>query len=147
MGANVIVNEELAQNLHKPVIISFYKRKVYTRLTDDIWGADLSEIASFSFKNEPVKYFLCVVVILTKYAWVKPLKNKKSEIVLNGFIEIVNKYKCQPNKSWLDQARYFYNSPMQKWLDDILRYSTRNEGNSVAPERFIKTLKGKIYTK
>ena len=36
---------------------------------------------------------------------------------------------------------------MQKWLDDndILRYSTHNKGRSVVAERFIKTLKGKIY--
>ena len=35
---------------------------------------------------------------------------------------------------------------MQVWLHnvDILMYSTHNEGNSVIPERFIKTLKSKI---
>ena len=37
---------------------------------------------------------------------------------------------------------------MQKWLDDnILMYSTHSEGKSVVAERFIKTLKGKIYIK
>ena len=38
---------------------------------------------------------------------------------------------------------------MQEWLDnnDILRYSTHNEGKSVIAERFIKTLKSKINKK
>ena len=38
---------------------------------------------------------------------------------------------------------------MQKLLDnnDILMYSTHNEGKSVVSERFIKTLKGKICKK
>ena len=38
---------------------------------------------------------------------------------------------------------------MQEWVDnnDILMYSTRNESNSVIAERFIKTLKPKIYKK
>ena len=38
---------------------------------------------------------------------------------------------------------------MQKWLDnnDTLIYSTRNESKSVVAERFIKTLKSKIYKK
>ena len=38
---------------------------------------------------------------------------------------------------------------MQEWLDnnDILMYSTHNEGKSVIAERFIKTLKSKIYKK
>ena len=36
---------------------------------------------------------------------------------------------------------------MLKWVDDndILQYSTHNESKSVSTERFIKTLKGKIY--
>ena len=42
-----------------------------------------------------------------------------------------------------------YNSLIQKWLDDnnILIYSTHNKGKSVVAERFIRTLKGKIYRK
>ena len=38
---------------------------------------------------------------------------------------------------------------MQKWLDDndILIYSTHIEGKSVVAERFIKSLKEKIYKK
>ena len=49
----------------------------------------------------------------------------------------------------VDQGKGFYNKLMQEWLDnnDILMYSTHNEGNSVISERFIKTLKSKIYKK
>ena len=38
---------------------------------------------------------------------------------------------------------------MQEWSDsnDILMYSTHNEGKSVIFEVFIKTLKAKIYKK
>ena len=38
---------------------------------------------------------------------------------------------------------------MQKWLgdNDILMYLTHNEGKSVVVERFIRTLKDKIYKK
>ena len=37
------------------------------------------------------------------------------------------------NKLWVDQRREFYNKLMQEWLDnnDILIYSTLNEGKSV----------------
>ena len=36
---------------------------------------------------------------------------------------------------------------MQEWLDDnnVLMYSTHNEGKSVIGKRFIKILKAKIY--
>ena len=45
------------------------------------------------------------------------------------------------------QGKKIYDSFMQKWFDDndILMYSAHNEGNSVAAERFIRTLKRKIY--
>ena len=38
---------------------------------------------------------------------------------------------------------------MQKWLDDndTLMYSTHNRGKSIVVDRFIRTLKGKIYKK
>ena len=55
--------------------------------------------------------------------------------------------KRKPNKIWVFQGSEFYNSSFKKWLKDngIKMYSTYNEGKSVVPERFIKTLKNKIY--
>ena len=143
------VNEQLAEQLHKPVTKKFKRRKVYARFKDNIWAADLAEMESLSSKNKNVKYLLCVIDVFTKYAWVKPLKDKKGKTVLNAFIEIVNESNRKPNKLWVDQGREFYNKLMQEWLDnnDILMYSTHNEGKSVIGERFIKTLKSKIYKK
>ena len=57
------------------------------RFKDNIWAVDLAEMGSLSSKNENVK---CVINVFTKYAWVKPLKDKKGKVVLNTFIEIVN---------------------------------------------------------
>ena len=72
---------------------------------------------------------------------------QKGKTVLNAFIEIVNESNHKPNKLWVDQGREFYNKLIQEWLDinDVLMYSTHNEGKSVIAERFIKTLKAKIY--
>ena len=83
-------------------------------------------------------------IYFTKYAWVKPLKVKKTKTVQNG-----NKSKRQRKRLWIDQGREFYNSSMQKWLDDnyILIYLTHNEGKSVVAEIFLRTLKIKIYEK
>ena len=56
-------------------------------------------------KNKNVKYLLCVIDNFTKYAWVKPLKDKKGKAVLNTFIKIVNESNRKPNKLWVDQGR------------------------------------------
>ena len=53
------------------------------------------------------------------------------------------------HKLWADQGKEFYDKLMQEWLDidNILMYYTRNEGKSVMSEKFMKTLKAKIYKK
>ena len=48
----------------------------------------------------------------TKYAWAKPLKDKKDKADLNAFIEIVNESNHKPNKLWVNQGREFYNKLM-----------------------------------
>ena len=100
---------------------------------------------SFSLKNKNIKHLLCVIDVFSKYAWVKSLKNKKGKTV-NAFIKIVNESNNKPNKLWVDQGREFYNRLTQEWLaNNILIYSTHSEGKPVVAERFIKTLKAKIY--
>ena len=37
-------NEQLANELHKPIIRKFKKRKVYSTVKDNIWGADLADM-------------------------------------------------------------------------------------------------------
>ena len=75
------------------------------------------------------------------------MKDKTGKTVLNDFIEIVNDSNHKPSKLWVDQGRELYNQLIQEWLDNILMQSAYNEGKSVIAERFIKTLKAKIYKK
>ena len=53
--AGISVNEQLAEELHKPVTKKFKRRKVYARFKDNIWTADLAEMESLSTKNKNVK--------------------------------------------------------------------------------------------
>ena len=47
----------------------------------------------------------------------------------------------------VDKGSGFYNSSVKNWIKDnnIEMYSIHNQGKSVATERFIRTLKTKIY--
>ena len=67
--------------------------------------------------------------------------------IVNGFQSILDDSKRKPNKTWVDKGSEFYNRSMKSWLqdNDIVMHSTHNERESVAAERFIKTLKNKIY--
>ena len=51
------------------------------------------------------------------------------------------------NKIWVDQGSEFYNNSFKDFLkmNNVEVYSTYNEGKSVVAERFITTLKNKIF--
>ena len=85
--------------------------------------------------------------LFSKYAWVVPLKDKKGVSIVNAFQGILRKSNRKPNKIWVDQGSEFYNNVFKKFLkdNDISMYSTYNEGKSVVAERFVRTLKNKIY--
>ena len=80
--SGISLNEQLAKELHKPIIQKFKRRKVYARFKENIWAADLPEMESLSSTNKNVKYSLCVIDVFTKYAWVKTLNDKKGKTVL-----------------------------------------------------------------
>ena len=62
-----------------------------------------------SSKNKNVKYSLCVIDVFAKYAWVKPLKDKKSKTVRDAFIEIVNEPNRKPNKLLIKKENLMIN--------------------------------------
>ena len=137
----------LADQLHKPIIRKFDQRKVYSQFKDNICGVDLADMQSLSRKNKGIKYLLCAIDLYSKYAFVIPLKDKKGISIVNAFNKIIKQSNRKPNKIWVDQGGEFYNNVFEKWLsdNDINMYSTYNEGKSVVAERFIRTLKNKLY--
>ena len=90
---------------------------------------------------------MCYWYFYSKYAWVILLKDKKSISIVNRFQKITNNSKRKPNKTWVDKGSEFYDNSFKKWLkdNDIVMYSTNNEGKFVVAERFIRTLKNKLY--
>ena len=141
-------NRQLPEELHKPIIKKFEKRKVYAAFKDNIWGADLADMQLLSKYNKGIRFLLCVIDIFSKYAWVVPLKDKKGASIVIASQNILKQSNRQkPNKIWVDKGSEFYNASFKKWLqdNDIVMYSANNEGKSVVAERFIRTLKNKIY--
>ena len=70
-------NQQLAEELHKPIIKKFEKRKVHAAFKDNIWGAALADMQLLSKCNKGIRFLLCVIDIFSKYTWVAPLKIKK----------------------------------------------------------------------
>ena len=92
--------------------------------------------------------------MFSKFAWIIPIKDKKRNSIVNAFKKIISgkseaesKGRRKPNKIWVDQGSEFYNKSFKEFLkiNNFEMYSTYNEGKSVVAERFIRTLKNKIF--
>ena len=87
-GAKLVPeNEQLANELHKPIIRKFEKRRVYS--------ADMQLLSKY---NKGIRFLLCVIDIFSKYAWVVPLKDKKGTSIVKAFQIILKESNRKPKK-------------------------------------------------
>ena len=78
-------NEQSAEEIHKPIIRKFKKRKVYSSFKDNIWGAVLADMQFISKFDKGFRFLLCVIDIFSKCAWAVPLKDKNGVSIVNAF--------------------------------------------------------------
>ena len=140
-------DKELAEELRKPIIKKFDKRKVRLSFIDNIYGADLADMQVISNIDKITRLLLWVIDVLSKYAWVISLKHKKGITITNAFQKNLKESNRKPNKMWVDKDSEFYNTSMKLWQEknNIEMYSTQNEGKFVVAKRFIRALKNNIY--
>ena len=97
--------------------------------------------------NKVLWFLICVIDIYSKYALGFPYKIKKGITITNVFQKILDESNRKPNKICVDKGSEFYNRSVKSWFkkNGTEMYSTHNEGKTVIAERFIRTLKNKIY--
>ena len=95
---------------------------------------------AFSEFNRGVKYLLAVIGIFSKYGWLIPLKDKTGKSVASALKTIFEKRK--PEKMWVDKGKEFYNKDVK---DLVTLYSTENEEKASMVERWIRTMKEKMW--
>ena len=78
-------NQQLVNELHKPIIIKFIGTKVYSSFKDDIWDVDLADMTLIRKYNKGMRYLLCAIDLFKKYPWVVLLKDKKGISIFNAF--------------------------------------------------------------
>ena len=98
-------SNELADELHKPIRRKFQKRKVFAKTVDDIWTADLVEMAPLAKFNKGYKYLLMIIDVFSKYGWIVPLKTKTGAAVAHAFKEVFHKSGRIPTRLWTDKGK------------------------------------------
>ena len=71
--------------LYRQIIRKFKKRKAYLSFRDNIWGVDSGDMQLLRKYNTGTSYLLCSINLLSKYAWVAPLKKQRGLNMLMHF--------------------------------------------------------------
>ena len=95
--------------LHKPVRKSFPRRRVLVHGIDDPWQIDLVDLSSLSHVNDDYKFILTCIDVLSKYAWVVPMKDKSAKSLVDAVAYIFTISKRMPNKIQGDKDRELVN--------------------------------------
>lgn len=131
---------------HKFTRQKFVRRKVMAPYKNYLWQADLIDMKKFSRSNKGYKWILCVIDVLSKFAYAKCLYNKTGTEVARAFKEILS-IQNKPKQLQVDEGREFFNATVKNLLKeyDIVLFHTYSKFKACVVERFNSTLLSRIY--
>ena len=133
--------EDLSNELNKPVINKFERKKVIVNHIDEIHSCDLVDTTKYSRVNGGYKYIFTNIDIFSKYSWSFPLKTKTIKEMKSCFEKIFKERK--PSHIWGDQESAFFSKEMQKIFEDnnVKIYYAYSNLKAVFIERFNRSLR------
>ena len=140
MGNNFTM-QDLSEELNKPVINKFERKKIVINHVDEIHSCDLVDMRKYSRINKGYKYIFTNIDIFSKFAWSYPLKSKTIKEIKSCFQKIFKQRK--PSYIWSDQESAFFSKEMLKIFEDhnIKIYYTHSNLKPVIIERFNRSLR------
>ena len=128
--------------LHAPAARHFPRNRVLVSGIDVQFQSDLVDMSAYAEENDGVHYLLTCVDVFSKYAWVRPLKNKTGRSVTSAFKDILDEGRV-PRRLQTDEGKEYYNKSFQDLMRvrDITHFSTGNETKCALVERYNRTLK------
>ena len=140
------LESQLAYTLHKPAERRFKRNRVFVNGKDEQWQADLVDQA-LKKDNDGYRFLLTVVDVLSKYAWVVPLKDKTRKSLVDAFDAVFKKDGRVPERLQTDAGKEFLNKEFQRFLasKNVLHFVTYNETKAQIVERFKRMLKNRMW--
>ena len=140
MGNNFTM-QDLSNELNKPVINKFERKKIIVNHIDEIHSCDLVDMQKYSRVNKGYKYIFTNIDIFSKYAYAYPLKTKTIKEIKSCFQKIFNERK--PKYTWSDQESAFFSKEMIQFFKDnnVKIYYTHSDLKAVIIERFNRSLR------
>ena len=138
---NYFTMEYLSNELNKPVINKFPRKKIIVNYIDEIHSCDLVDMVKYSRMNKGYKYIFTNIDLFSKYAWSFPIKSKKISDIKPCFQKIFKERK--PKFIWSDKESSFFSKEMLKFFEDlnIKMYYTNSNLKALVIERFNRSLR------
>ena len=132
--------------LNRSVVRKITRNRVVVQGIDSQFDSDLADLGLLSKKNDGYKYLLAMIDIFSRHAWVRPLRTKFAKEMVTAMGSIF-KGGRKPSVLRTDGGSEFNNSIVKTYLSNegIHHFRTYNETKANYCERFIKTLKSKLY--
>jgi len=148
----VMLNKDRSYGLHKRPLLSRTRRPhtqtlpgyfpIVAQKPLHICQMDLMDVHTLAPSNNNVNFLLCMVDVLTKKAWVRPLKTKQMANVIEASKSIFNEAK--PEIICSDAGSEFKSRPFQKLANDLgiqLSFTTADHNRMAVVERFNQSLR------
>lgn len=135
--------------LNRHVSRKFKRNHYMVNYINDLWQMDLADVSAHAKENEGYKYLLTIIDVLTKYAFVKPLRNKNALTVVKALREVLDSGRGQPKVISSDKGKEFKNTHMTSLLKtrgiEQQFVLTSSPFKASIIEIFNKTLKSRIF--
>lgn len=127
---------------NKSVRNKFQRRKISSHEIDFFWQADLIDVTKYARLNKGNKFLLTVIDVLSRQAFVRPLRNKTGKSVKEAFEQILFSSNRKPKYLQTDEGKEFFNKTLLSWLkaENVILYHNHSPLKAAMIERFNRSL-------
>jgi hypothetical protein len=140
--ATMFLESEETYTRNKRVIHKFDRLKINTPHVDYLWQADLLDVSKFSRQNKGVKFLLTIIDTLSRFGFVRGLKNKKELTILNAFKDVLETSTRKCKYLQTDEGLEFRNKLFINFLEltGIVPFFNHSFLKAAMVERFNRTI-------
>ena len=138
---NDFTMNDLSQELNKPVINKFPRKKIIVNYINEIHSCDLVDMTKYSRMNKGFKYIFTNIDVFSKYSYAFPIKSKKISDIKPCFEKVFKERK--PKFIWSDKESSFFSKEMFKFfkVNNVKIYYTNSNLKAVVIERSNRSLR------
>ena len=140
------LQKQNSYSINKTAKRNFQRSRVIVSGIADQFDSDLASFIPYSNDNDGYKYLLVVIDIFSGYAWVEPIKDKTGNEIVKAFDKTISEGRI-PGRLRTDGTTDFTSKKFQDYIKSKknTHFTTYGVKQANYVERFIKTIKSKIY--